>query len=124
MNPSVQHMLSIPRHESSSKPKTALIVDSLKEYWFEFPRTLVSLVASNIGLDDIGNKVRPLLQLKVLDLSKNIISELPEYLGNLPLSELNLSGNQLNYKSDWRWMKRPCIQKTLTKLVLNQNKVC
>uniref|UniRef100_A0A8D8ZXL5 Leucine-rich repeat protein 1 n=1 Tax=Cacopsylla melanoneura TaxID=428564 RepID=A0A8D8ZXL5_9HEMI len=117
------HVLNPQDTKVPSKPKTALVVDSLKEYWFEFPRTLVSLVASNIGLDDIANKVRPLLQLRVLDLSKNIISELPEYLGNLPLSELNVSQNELNYKSNWNWMKRPCIQKTLNKLVLNQNKM-
>lgn len=78
---------------------------------------------SNIGLDDIGNKIRPLLQLKVLDLSKNQLTDLPEYLGNLPLSDLNLSHNQLSYKSNWSWLKRPCIQKNLNKLVLSHNKV-
>lgn len=117
------HVIDFQDTKVPSKPKTSWTVETSKEYWEEFPRTLTTLMVSNINLDDIGNKMRPLLQLKVLDLSKNKLSELPEYLGNLPLSELNLSHNQLTYHSNWSWMKRPSIQKTLHKLVLSNNKL-
>lgn len=117
------HVINPQDTKIPMKPKTSLIVNTVKEYWHEFPRTLTSLMASNIALDDIGNKMRPLLQLKVLDLSNNCLTNLPEYLGNLPLGELNLSHNQLTHQSNWSWMKKPCIQKTLNKLVLSHNKM-
>lgn len=80
------------------KPKTKLIISQKKDYPITtgFPYTLENLTVSNVELNRVENRIMKLRNLKMLNLNKNLIKEIPLSLGQmLKLSELHLANNKL-----------------------------
>lgn len=78
------------------KPKSKLVVKSRSTYPFRgFPPSLESFEAVSISLNRVDLRLLQLKHLRVLDLSNNSITSLPEALKDMQLVELKLAGNKL-----------------------------
>lgn len=89
-----------------------------------FPRTLVELKISAIGCSQMPIGILNLTNLSQLDLSDNKITKIHKSLGNLRLSKLIVTKNQLGESTnirDWDWMNGENLQKSLKNLSLSQN---
>ena len=79
-------------------PKSRLRISSKSAYPVTgFPSTLEQLEAPGINLSRIDTRICRLQHLTYLDLSNNQISCLPDSLKDCRLSELKLSGNNIEY---------------------------
>lgn len=102
-----------------------MVIQKRSEYPTKgFPRTLEHLVVNDISSNSVGCGVLKLLKLRVLDLSKNCIAEIPREIKQLScLVELYLANNLLgNNKSarQWDWIGGN-LSKTLNLLNLKGN---
>lgn len=91
-----------------------------------FPRTLKELKITSIGCCRMPIGILNLTNLNSLDLSKNQITTLPNGLGNLKLTTLNLSENRLgesDHSKDWKWLDGDNIRKSLCILNISRNKL-
>lgn len=67
-----------------------------------------------------------LKNLTSLNLSDNVISEIPKQLGDLRLADIDLSKNSLGEVSvgkPWQWLEGRPLQESLVSLNLGGNKV-
>ncbi|CAL4197036.1 unnamed protein product [Meganyctiphanes norvegica] len=92
--------LAPAKQREIEKPKTKLIITHRKDYPIttSFPYTLVNLTVRNVDLNRVENRIMKLKHLKNLNLSDNLIKEIPLPLGQMPnLSELHLANNKLTF---------------------------
>lgn len=89
------------------------------------PRTLTSLTISGIRKQTIDSNLLNLNNLRVLQLTNNCIKKIPRNLGDMLLSELDLTENDIgasNMLTDWSWTDG-YIKNTLQSLNLSKNKL-
>lgn len=105
--------------------QTKLVITSRGDYPAKgFPRTLVSLYINGIDRCQLDRQILNLINLTLLNLSDNSIERLPKELGNLKLSEVNLSSNKFGIsmkRSDWEWLCGENIKRSLVHLHLSKN---
>uniref|UniRef100_A0A182QC11 PIF1/LRR1 pleckstrin homology domain-containing protein n=1 Tax=Anopheles farauti TaxID=69004 RepID=A0A182QC11_9DIPT len=107
--------------DSPSVLATKSVITNRKDYPTKgFSRMLVSLQISDLKLARFDSQILLLQKLRSLNLSKNCLRNLPRALGQLRLSELDLSSNSL-VDSSWEWLLEPNIQSTLQNLNISQN---
>jgi LRR-repeat protein 1 len=109
-------------------PKTKIIISKASDYPIlkGFPRFTEQLFLSGLQRKSFDCQILKLRNLRVLNLSQNQLTNLPQELGMLPnLQELNLSDNQFGKSplSKWSWMNGANIRRTLCSLNLSSNKV-
>lgn len=89
-------------------PQTKMLIMRRSDYPVRgFPKTLEKLFINDIQRTSFDRGILSLKQLRVLDLSENLIETIPEELNRLPcLEELNVCENRLgNCPPDkWGWM--------------------
>lgn len=85
-----------------------------------FSRNLVTLQISDIKLVRFDPQILLLRNLKTLNLSNNCIEKIPKELGQLNLTEIDLSGNVLQ-NDKWEWLMGPAIQSRLQSLNIASN---
>uniref|UniRef100_A0A182MTC1 PIF1/LRR1 pleckstrin homology domain-containing protein n=1 Tax=Anopheles culicifacies TaxID=139723 RepID=A0A182MTC1_9DIPT len=106
---------------SPSVLSTKCVITKRKDYPIKgFSRLLVTLQISNIKLTRFDSQILLLPKLRNLCLSTNCIRTLPRALGQLRLSELDLSDNNLAGDS-WEWLLEPNIQSSLLVLNISNN---
>lgn len=90
-----------------------------------FPRTLVELQIIDVGCLQMPIGVLNLTNLTFLNLSNNQITKIHKSLGNLRLTQLIVSNNNLGEGSlsDWQWMDGKNLQSSLQVLNLSKNKL-
>ncbi|XP_052889245.1 leucine-rich repeat protein 1 [Anopheles moucheti] len=107
--------------DSPSVLSTKCVIANRKDYPTKgFSRLLVTLQISDIKLTRFDSKILLLQKLRNLSLSKNCIRTLPRALGQLRLSELDISGNNLADCS-WEWLLESNIQSSLVLLNISDN---
>lgn len=109
-------------------PKTKVVIKQSADYPVlkGFPRTTEELHLSGLERKSFDRQILKLQSLKVLNLSQNQLTSIPQELGGLPnLQELNLSDNLLGKSpiSKWLWLNGLNISKTLQSLNLSSNQV-
>lgn len=110
-------------------PKTKIVIKSASEYptLKGFPRTTEELYLMDLGRRSFDRQILKLQNLRILNLSHNNLTSLPNELGSLPnLQELILSNNKLglNPVSKWSWLTGTHAKKKLRLLNLSSNQVC
>lgn len=107
--------------------QTKLVITSRGDYPAKgFPRTLNTLLINGIGRCQLDRQILNLVNLTLLNLSDNSIEKLPKELGNLKLSEVNLSSNKFGLstkKSDWEWLCGENMKRSLIQLHLSKNQM-
>ncbi|KAH9496169.1 Leucine-rich repeat protein 1 [Bulinus truncatus] len=89
--------LSPASAKDMAKPITSLHVASPSQYPSCFPKSLQELMVNSCSLKRVSPLITALKNLRVLDLSDNCVSQLPESFSQLiGLHTLNLSNNKLN----------------------------
>lgn len=103
-------------------PQTKLVITRRSDYPIHgFPRTLEILKINDIARCSLDKGILYLQRLRTLDLSNNIINDIPPDFNLLPnLCELNLSKNEFGKCRDWRWIGNN-LAKSLKTLNLSQN---
>ncbi|XP_055542857.1 leucine-rich repeat protein 1 [Wyeomyia smithii] len=100
---------------------TKCVIKSRGDYPLKgFSRNLVSLTISEIKLCRFDTQILLLKNLRILNLSKNCLEKLPNGLGQLGLTDLDLSVNALQ-NDKWDWLKNPVIQSSLQSLNISEN---
>ncbi|XP_055641310.1 leucine-rich repeat protein 1 [Toxorhynchites rutilus septentrionalis] len=85
-----------------------------------FSRNLVTLQISDIKLIRFDPQILLLRSLRILNLSNNCIEKIPRELGQLNLTDIDLSGNALQNER-WEWLLEPTIQNRLQNLNVGSN---
>lgn len=88
------------------------------------PRTLKELNINDIGLSQMPIGVLNLTNLTTLDLTNNCITKLHKSLGNLKISNLVLTKNDLGdsvLTKDWDWLNGENIRRSLLSLSISKN---
>lgn len=109
---------------AAKAPQLTLVIQSRGDYPLKgFPRTLKSLTINGINRCSLDRQILLLTNLTTLNLSDNSIERIPKELGNLKLSNLDLSKNQFGVSkiSDWDWLKGSNIKESLATLILTDN---
>ncbi|XP_011500986.1 PREDICTED: leucine-rich repeat protein 1 [Ceratosolen solmsi marchali] len=109
-------------------PKTKIIISKVLDYptLKGFPKITEQLYLCGLQRKSFDCQILKLHNLKILNLSQNQLTNLPQELGMLPnLQELSLSDNQFGKCpiSKWSWMNGSNITKTLRSLNLSCNKL-
>lgn len=119
--------LSLSSLSVSDLPKVCkkMIIQKRAEYPSKgFPRTLEHLVINDIGSYSVGCGILKLMKLRVLDLSRNFIVQIPREVNELNcLVELHLAENSLGGKKcakQWDWIGGKLVN-TLNLLNLKGN---
>ncbi|XP_053695904.1 leucine-rich repeat protein 1 [Sabethes cyaneus] len=100
---------------------TKCVIKSRGDYPLKgFSRNLVSLTISDIKLSRFDPQILLLKNLRSLNLTNNCLERLPSALGQLRLSDLDISGNALQ-NDKWEWLTNPAIQSSLQSLRIAQN---
>lgn len=84
-----------------------------------------SLQVNGIRKCSIDAQILALNNLQILNMSNNHIEHLPKRLGDLPLTQLDLSNNRLAKSNlgDWDWLDKQRIKSSLHSLNLSSNEV-
>uniref|UniRef100_A0A182N4R3 PIF1/LRR1 pleckstrin homology domain-containing protein n=1 Tax=Anopheles dirus TaxID=7168 RepID=A0A182N4R3_9DIPT len=107
--------------DSPSVLSTKCVIRNRKDYPTKgFSRLLVSLQISDLKLARFDSQILLLQKLRSLNLSKNCLRNVPRALGQLRLSELDLSSNSL-VDAGWEWLLEANIQSTLQSLNISDN---
>ncbi|XP_013098471.2 leucine-rich repeat protein 1 [Stomoxys calcitrans] len=107
-----------------SQPQTKMNITSRGDYPTKgFPRTLKSLTITGIKLCKVTFEICSLRNLTSLNLSYNTIEKIPNELGRLTLTELNLNNNNLGEHNAWQWLKGKNLQNSLKELDMSANKI-
>lgn len=113
----------------SSHPIRKLLIKDQGDYPLRgLPRTLQSLVISGIKRARVDSQIFFLKNLTSLSLSDNIIEDIPKQLGQLRLTDIDFSNNELGTKQhdarSWEWLLGAPLAESLQYLNLSSNKVC
>lgn len=127
VDPSVLSVSNI-NPKNITVPKTKVVVKTKAEYPVleGFPRTTEALYICGLERKSFDRQILRLQSLRILDLSNNLITSLPNEIGSLPnLTELHLASNCFGKAeiSKWSWMNGPRIHKTVRLLDLSSNGV-
>ncbi|ETN64429.1 LRR47 protein [Anopheles darlingi] len=108
---------------STNVLSTRCVIKHRKDYPSKgFSRLLVSLQISDIKLCRLDTQIMLLPQLRSLNLSNNCLQQLPRKFGQLRLTDLDLSNNNLQDSADgWQWLLEPNIQTSLQTLNISSN---
>lgn len=116
--------LAVTAVPKSNLPVKKMTILKPSEYPVKgLPRTLEALVMSGIRKHSIDTQILNLAHLRVLQMNNNCIPRIPKKLGEMHLTELDLSQNNLgvsDFFKDWSWCDGP-IRKTLQNLNLSSN---
>lgn len=100
---------------------TKCVIRSRGEYPLKgFSRNLVSLQISDIKLVRFDPQILLLKNLRTLNLANNCIEKIPQALGQMRLTEIDLSGNALQ-NHQWEWLREHAIQSSLQSLNISSN---
>ena len=108
-----------------AKPKTRLVINEKKDYPITtgFPTTLETLIAQELNLKRIDSRIFKLRGLSVLNLSHNVISNVPVELAKMKsLRELHLVGNQIDTIPHHLFLDET-LSSTLSLLDLSKNRL-
>lgn len=110
------------------KVQTKCVVTSNADYptLQGFARTTQQLYIVGLQRKSFDRQILRLDQLRVLDLSKNLLRSLPVEVGNLPhLAEVLLAENLLGKapQTAWNWLNGDAIKRKLALLDLGNNEV-
>lgn len=111
----------------SSIPKIKVVVNKSSEYptLEGFPRTTEELYLVGLNRKSFDRQILRLQSLRILNLSNNQISSLPNELGTLQhLQQLILSQNRLDKSLKWIWLDQVPIRSNLKLLDISNNSVC
>lgn len=111
----------------SSAPKIKVVINKSSEYptLEGFPRTTEELYLVGLNRKSFDRQILRLQSLRILNLSNNQISSLPNELGTLQhLQELILSQNRLDKAFKWVWLNQVAIRSNLKLLDISNNLVC
>lgn len=107
--------------------KTKVVITKKSDYPVleGFPRTTEILHLAKLERKSFDRQILRLQSLRILDLSENQLSSLPNELGTLPnLTELYLASNRLKFHfSKSSWMDGTSIRKNLKLLDISSNQV-
>ena len=108
--------------------KTKIVIKHKADYpiFQGFPKITEELHTIGLQRKSFDRQILRLQNLKILNLSDNLLTTLPQELGSLPnLVELDLSNNKLGCcpSSRWSWLSRNNISKNLRSLNLSYNEV-
>uniref|UniRef100_A0A1A9WZU6 PIF1/LRR1 pleckstrin homology domain-containing protein n=1 Tax=Glossina brevipalpis TaxID=37001 RepID=A0A1A9WZU6_9MUSC len=107
-----------------SQPQIKMTITNRSDYPRKgFPRTLRQLTVTGIQLCKITFEMCSLKNLTVLNLSYNNIEKIPLELGRLPLTQLNVSNNDLGTDKSWLWLNSKTLRDNLKLLDLSANKL-
>ncbi|XP_313348.5 leucine-rich repeat protein 1 [Anopheles gambiae] len=107
--------------DSPSVLATKCVITNRKDYPTKgFSRLLVSLQITDVKLSRFDSQILLLQKLRFLNLSNNCLRSLPRALGQLRLSELDLSSNRLA-DCTFDWLLEPNIQSSLQSLNISDN---
>ena len=109
-------------------PKTKIVIRQPSDYPVlqGFPRVTEELHILGLQRRSFDRQILKLQSLRVLNLSENQLTNLPQELGTLPnLQEFNVSNNRLGKSpiSKWSWLNGNNIAKNLRLLNLSSNEV-
>ena len=106
-----------------TKPKTRLVVASKKDYPITtgFPPSLEQLYLVQLNLRRLDSRIWKLNHLRILDMSENVLTELPADLGGMKrLQQLTLAGNRIQ-SLPHGLCSNSRLSETLTSLDLSEN---
>ncbi|XP_043275954.1 leucine-rich repeat protein 1 [Venturia canescens] len=108
--------------------KTKVVITKKADYPVleGFPRTTEILHLAKLERKSFDRQILRLQSLKILDLSENQLSSLPNELGTLPnLTELHLASNRLKFdlSSKSTWLDGTNIRKNLKLLDISSNEI-
>lgn len=127
VDPSVLDISNLNPKCMSSAPKTKVVINKSSEYptLEGFPRTTEELYLVGLNRKSFDRQILRLQSLRILNLSNNQISSLPNELGTLQhLQELILSQNRLDRAFKWVWLNQVAIRSNLKLLDISNNLVC
>lgn len=89
-------LLQPSKKQHIDKPKTKLVIKTRGDYPIKgFPESLEIVQATGISLNRIDRRILQLKNIRNVDLSGNVIKEIPECIKDVRLVELKLSGNKI-----------------------------
>ncbi|XP_050578961.1 leucine-rich repeat protein 1 [Bombus affinis] len=124
VDPSVLDISNLNPKCMSSVPKIKVVVNKSSEYptLEGFPRTTEELYLVGLNRKSFDRQILRLQSLRILNLSNNQISSLPNELGTLQhLQELILSQNRLDKALKWVWLNQVAIRSNLKLLDISNN---
>ncbi|XP_033205001.1 leucine-rich repeat 47 [Bombus vancouverensis nearcticus] len=124
VDPSVLDISNLNPKCMSSAPKTKVVINKSSEYptLEGFPRTTEELYLVGLNRKSFDRQILRLQSLRILNLSNNQISSLPNELGTLQhLQELILSQNRLDRAFKWVWLNQVAIRSNLKLLDISNN---
>lgn len=113
----------------SAHPIKKLVINARGDYPLRgLPRTLQSLIVNGIKRARVDSQIFFLKNLTSLNLSNNIIEDIPKQLGQLRLTDIDFSQNELGAKPydhrSWEWLTGLPLSESLQYVNLSSNKVC
>ncbi|XP_071857022.1 leucine-rich repeat 47 [Bombus fervidus] len=123
IDPSVLDISNLNPKCMSSAPKIKVVVNKSEYPTLEgFPRTTEELHIVGLNRKSFDRQILRLQSLRILNLSDNQISSLPNELGTLQhLQELILSENRLDKALKWVWLDQVAIRSNLKLLDISNN---
>ncbi|KAK7071240.1 repeat protein 1 [Halocaridina rubra] len=106
------------------KPKTKLVIENRQNYPIttSFPYSLESLTVNSVALNRVENRIIKLKKLQILNLSYNLIHELPTSMKQMNnLTELHLASNKLRHIN--HAVFSDTLAKTLKQLDISYNEI-